>query len=82
MCEQDCIHTIESSISRKPRLGRNQFFGNSWPEYDRARQIFPLHDFFYGQCSGDIHRLSGVMSLAMTRRSLDHWLAIGNTGHL
>ncbi len=65
MGEQHRVHAIEQTVADLECLAGQQLFGDAGPQHQRAGQALVLHQLFQRQRGGDIHRLAGVVALAV-----------------
>ncbi len=76
------VDVLEKPFPHEVGLGPEQLLGRARPDPDRARQLLALHDLLHRDRRGDVHRLPGVVSLAVARRALDQRIVIRHAGFL
>ena len=67
MGEQHRVDAIEQTVAHLERLAGQQFLGDAGPQHQRAGQALVLHQLLQRQRRGDVHRLAGVVALAVAR---------------
>ena len=80
--EERDVDVLEEALAHEVRLGPDQLLGRARPDADRARQLLALHDLLHRDRGGDVHRLPGVVALAVPGRAFDHRRVVGDAGLL
>ena len=80
--EERDVDILEEALTHEVRLGADQFLGRTRPDADRARQLLALHDLLHGDGGRDVHRLTGVVALAVPGRAFDHRRVVRHPGFL
>ena len=78
MGEQHRVDAIEQTITHLERLAGQQLLGDAGPQHQRAGQALALHQFLQRQRRGDVHRLAGIVTLAVAGTAFDHRFVIGD----
>jgi hypothetical protein len=74
--EHGDVHVLEQSGADEIRLRPDQLLGRAGPDSDGSRELFALHDLFHGDGGGDVQRLAGVVSFAVTGGALDDRIVV------
>ena len=80
--EQHGVDAVEHSVTHLERFSGQQFLGDAGPQHQRTGQPLALHQLLQRQRRGDVHRLAGVVALAVAGAALDHRLVVGEARHL
>ena len=78
--EEHGVHVLEDALANVVRLASELLLGDAGPDVNRARDLLALHDLLDRDRRGDVHRLTGVVSLSMSRRADDHRVLVSHTG--
>ena len=76
--EERDVDILEESAADEVGLGADQFLRGARPDPNRARQLLALHDLLHGDRRRDVHRLPGVVALAVAGRAFDHRRVVGD----
>ena len=79
---EDDVDVVEHPGPDEVRLAAELLLGDAGPDHERAVDLLPLHDLLHRERRGDVHRLAGVVTLAVPRRPVDQRLAVRRAGRL
>ena len=82
MAVQNDIDVVEHPRPYVVRLAAELLLGNAGPDQQGARDALPFHDVLHREHRGDVHRLTRVVALTVSRSTLDQRLAIRDPRHL
>ena len=82
-----CVKSTASTSWNRPSrtnhaLAAEQLLGHARPEHHRAREPLALHHLLERERRSDVHRLPGVVSLAVSGRALHDRVVVGDAGLL
>ena len=82
MAEDRDVDVLEIAVADQPGFRSDELLGDARPDLDRAGQALALHDFLDREHRRDVHRLTGVVALAVARRALDDRIVVRDAGLL
>src|SRR5262245_65561172 len=82
MREQIDVDIADHAGTDVVHLRADELFGHARPQFQRTWQLFALHDLLHRERGRDIQRDTGVVALAMTRRTFDDRIVVSDAGLL
>ena len=76
------LDILEDTRSHEISFRAQKLFCNAGPNLKRSGQILALHDLLDDERRGDVDRLTGIVSLAVSRSAGDHRRAARDARHL